>query len=264
MNDKLVRSGAPHSVTFNEVTHNALSPKNDLTEGEKKEINTNSGLPVPDGNGHEHPNSVALDSQENSIVSNGEAFASDKTKNQDISNIKKSPIKTHFKKIQSQLPLTDSQFREAIQRLEDRVHHFKESYPAENMQKIGNDVFNDNLQMVDDSKRFEKHLVYVGKQNIKDRSVIIDSPSDHVLQPSDDEKENSMHSTGTTESPLISKLIPTNEQVDSQANKSHLEELAPVIEDDHLQVQIKIMKQKLRHANQKLIDIQVNERKEME
>ena len=50
MSRKLVRSGVQHSVSFNPATRNAVSPKFDLDEGEKKSVeiqNTAGSLPKP-------------------------------------------------------------------------------------------------------------------------------------------------------------------------------------------------------------------------
>ncbi len=216
MDNKLIRSGAPHTVTFSEVTHNAIRPKNDLTAGEKKELITQSPT----------------------------------------------------EKIEVESPLADDHYHEAIQRLEDQVMRLKKKHYSDNRQKIGDDALTDNIQSVNESDRIEDNIVYLGKENIKDRFVSInsstaDSSSNLLIDEQISYKESSSVDAMNIEPHSDFNTL----QVDDIQTQSELEQLLPEVildaqdsassmTESQLQAQIRLMKQKLLKANRELIEIQ--------
>lgn len=216
MDNKLIRSGAPHTVTFSEVTHNAISPNNDLTAGEKKEL------------------------------------------------ISQSPTE----KIELESPLADDHYHEALQRLEDQVIRLKKKYYSDNRQKIGDDALTDSIQSVNESDRIDDNIVYLGKENIKDRFVSIDSSiaessSNLLIDEQDSNKESSPVDVLNIELQSDFNTL----QVDDIQTQSELEQVLPEealdaqdsassLTESQLQAQIRLMKQKLLKANRELIEIQ--------
>ena len=162
MNDKLIRSGAPHSVTFNEATRNALSPKNELSEAEKQEITKQSEVQSAHPPVQLATNHVAINSNDNSLASVNPIFSSEQINKQSLTVGKKSLPQNNFQKIENDSLLDENNFHDVIQRLEDRIQHFKENHHIDNRQTFS-----------DEANHLRKDMVYLGKKNIKDFSVPI-------------------------------------------------------------------------------------------
>ena len=92
MSRKIVRSGVQHSVSFNPATRNAVSPKHDLEEGEKKSIQLqNSAVSAP------------------KPIIKDDFFAEEKTHIQDrIQCVKEDQTKENRQQINSQKSISDN------------------------------------------------------------------------------------------------------------------------------------------------------------
>jgi hypothetical protein len=92
MSRKIVRSGVQHSVSFNPATRNAVSPKHDLEEGEKKSIQLqNSAVSAP------------------KPIIKDDFFAEEKTHIQDrIQRVKEDQTKENRQQINSQKSISDN------------------------------------------------------------------------------------------------------------------------------------------------------------
>ena len=246
MNDKLIRSGAPHSVTFNEATRNALSPKNELSEAEKQEITKQSEVQSAHPPVQLPTNHVAINSNDNSLASVNPIFSSEQINKQSLTVGKKSLPQNNFQKIENDSLLGENNFHDAIQRLEDRIQHFKENHHIDNRQTFS-----------DEANHLRKDMVYLGKKNIKDFSVPISTlesqPSASQFDVEDEKTKPSDESqTQSKETNVTQTKIKPSDTTPQELN------------DDDLQAQMRLMKEKLSKANQKLIDIQGQDRTDSE
>jgi len=257
MNDKLIRSAAPHSVTFNEVTHNAIRSTNDLTAGEKKEFLISTDVDQVETSDEIKENNSTSIIQDNSSRSNLAKFDADVLKEQNASTVKRAHIKKNIQKLEVESPLDENLYKEALHRLEDRVQHLKNKNISSNNQKITDEVLSNNSQLLSENERIEKNLVYVGKKNIKDHLIQINSHSQY-LSTSEDVDKSDIQKNQPAENNRQTAQSIINEQ--SIGNPSHEAsktlENHEALEESELQAQIRMMKEKLRKANKELIDIQ--------
>ena len=123
-------------------------------------------------------------------------------------------------------------------------------------------MLKDNIQRIDASRHFEKNWVYVGKQNIRDHSVSLPPSEYQQFQSKPWDGTESAELSSETESPgALDVQVPARPNQTLSAPKQ-LQETPQNDDEGKLQAQIRLMKKKLQVANQKLIDIQVNDRKE--
>ena len=122
MSRKIVRSGVQHSVSFNPATRNAVSPKHDLEEGEKKSIQLqNSAVSAP------------------KPIIKDDFFAEEKTHIQDrIQRVKEDQTKENRQQINSQKSISDNRQK------------FADDAPITTQQFFGNkDVLEENTAHID-------------------------------------------------------------------------------------------------------------------
>lgn len=256
MNSKLVRSSSPHSVAFNEVTRNAISPKNDLKSGDKKQV---AGVDKTLIGSEQLPDAARVKFEDEKKLSSLNAkFDTEAISDQTSTGISKSPIRTNRQHLDVQNPLDAHQFQEAVQRLEDRIQHFKATHHTDNRQTFtddalvdnrqtfAEDVLRDNMQLVPSHSAYENHKVYLEKKNIRDQLVHVQT-SESIAE-SDQMKLQ-------VEDEAASAMAQKNSNSPVPANQEPLE----MVEEDPLQAQIRLMKKKLRKANQTLVEIQAQD-----
>jgi len=122
MSRKIVRSGVQHSVSFNPATRNAVSPKHDLEEGEKKSVdlqNATGSTPKP--------------------IIKDNFFAEKKTHIKDeIHRVNEEHIKENKQQINSQKSISDNRQK------------FADDAPITSQQLFGsNDVLEENTAHID-------------------------------------------------------------------------------------------------------------------
>lgn len=244
MNSKLVRSSSPHSVAFNEVTRNAISPKNDLKSGNKKQLAGEDKTLI--GNEQLLDAARVKFEDEEKLSSLNATFDTEAIRDQTSTGISKSPIRSNRQHLDVQNPQDEHQFQEAVQRLEDRIQHFKATHHTDNRQTFADDVLRDNMQLVPSNSAYENHKVYLEKKNIRDQLVHIQT-SDPAAEP-DQVNLQVQNDAESAKSPKH-----------SESSTEALSESLEMVEEDPLQAQIRLMKKKLRKANQTLVEIQAQD-----
>ena len=266
MNKKIVLSNAPHSVTFNEVTHNAVRPQNDIIESDRNqqalkpcESDTVALVYKPE-------ESITENSCNPHIETNHSKFASETIADKKTYIGKRSKIKKNIQKIIVQSPLDDNLYRESLQKLKDQIQHLKEIQTSDNRQSFENSAYSSNIQYITNQEKIEKKLVYLEKQNIQDHLESADTtkkltpvvsfqtyPDLHQISEVAITPAQIENATGQVE-PQVQILEINNVNEMQDCVEGHL--LHKSSDESELQAQIRLMKQKLHKANQDLIDIQ--------
>jgi hypothetical protein len=124
MSRKIVRSGVQHSVSFNAVTRNAVSPKYDLEEGEKKSVDIQDPLGSV-------PKPIIKD----------DFFSENKTHIKDrIHRVNKDHLQENIQQINSQKCISDNRQK------------FENDGPITTQQFFGaNDVMEENTAQIDNN-----------------------------------------------------------------------------------------------------------------
>jgi len=156
MSSKLVRSGVQHSVSFNPSTHNAVSPKYALEEGEKKSVELQDdvcSIPKP--------------------TIKDDFFAEEKTHIKDrIHHVNEDQTKENRQQINSQKSISDNRQK------------FEDDAPITNHQFFGaNDVLEenkahiDNTHIVDHFARFSETVPPRSSAHLVSASSVTQNPS---------------------------------------------------------------------------------------
>ena len=137
MSRKIVRSGVQHSVSFNPATRNAVSPKYDLEEGEKKSVDlqkTTGSIPKPTikdnffAEKKDHIKDQILRINEDQIKEN----------KQQINNQKS--ITDNLQKIADDAPIITQQFFGSKDVLEENTAHIDKTHIVDHFARFSQTV----------------------------------------------------------------------------------------------------------------------------
>jgi hypothetical protein len=177
MSRKIVRSGVQHSVSFNPATRNAVSPKYDLEEGEKKSVELQD----------------AVDSIPKPIIKD-DFFAEKKTHIKDrIHRVNEEHIKENRQQINSQKSFSDNR-----QKFEDdapiTTHQFFGATDVieENSAHIGNTYIVDHFARFSETVPARSSAQLVSASSVTQNPSIARKPRNSVTKPNKQVKLNSL------------------------------------------------------------------------
>ena len=156
MSSKLVRSGVQHSVSFNPSTHNAVSPKYALEEGEKKSVELQDdvcSIPKP--------------------TIKDDFFAEEKTHIKDrIHHVNEDQTKENSQQINSQKSISDNR-----QKFEDDAPIITHQFFGANDVMQENTAHIDNTPIVDHFARFIQTVPTRSTAQLVSASSVTQNPS---------------------------------------------------------------------------------------
>jgi hypothetical protein len=156
MSSKLVRSGVQHSVSFNPSTHNAVSPKYDLEEGEKISVELQDdvcSIPKP--------------------IIKDDFFAEEKTHIKDrIHRVNEDHVHENRQQISSQKSISDNR-----QKFEDDAPIITHQFFGANDVMQENTAHIDNTPIVDHFARFSQTVPTRSTAQLVSASSVTQNPS---------------------------------------------------------------------------------------
>lgn len=227
MNDKLIRSGARHTVVFDERTRNAVSPHNE-----------SDGVDLPPEAIHDHLEIVSqaaddksapspLDNQAAPEQGATVAIPTEVISVQSTPTVPKKHLKSNLQKITVDQPTDSNKFHESVLHLKDQLLHFKTSTEA-----------------------FTDRMVYLEKKNIKDHRIKFDDSAHQATNPASVPSQkidpHGAHQEQETPSLFIAKN--THDPVMSKTASDHHH-------SNLLQERIDKLKKDVSHVNESLKDI---------
>jgi len=243
MPDKVVRSGVAHSVVTNEITRNAINPRNEFIE-----IDTTPLDAFSETLSETHANS--------SQAALNQPVVQDRYDTRTSLSAPKARITRNLQKLSPEKPTDNNLFFESLQKLEDRIQHLREQHPTQNQQHIGRHDITDNVQSNGPIESTRDRVLYKEKKNIRKnvQHITESSPvraSANLLSPAPE----------VTTRPINLEAMNL-EHLSVDDMNVLLDEAMKSFNEDELKARIRKMKERLASANQTLKEIEDQDAKD--
>lgn len=268
MPDNVFRSGVAHTVVTNEITKNAINPRNNFVTTDKKSLNDISDEFAQTPTDPEHD---AKPEAPNPIIQ-------DRYDTHESLSESKTQIKRNRQKLQHEA-LTDSHvFLESLHKVEERIEHLRAQHPTQNRQSLERHGITDNIQSLN-KKSYSDNRQLVPEKVIGNNFQSVGtgrSTRDRILyKEKKNIKENLQHLSETSahraSASLSAPTPPDNHSNPLDLAAINLQEMSVddmsvlldeamnTFNEDELRARIRKMKEKLATANQTLKNIEAND-----
>lgn len=233
MPDSIVRSGVAHTVVTNEITKNAINPRNQFIETDPTNLEDISDA---------FAQTTTASTESAQALTQPVIQESDDTHTS--LSMPKTHITTHLQKLAPEKPTDKNLFFESLQKLEDRIHHLRAQHPTQNEQSVGSIESTHDRFVYKEKKNISKNVQYITESTPARASANL--PSSPVADPA---------------SPIHLETVHL-EQMSVDDMNVLLDEAMNSFNEDELRARIRKMKERLASANQTLKEIEDQDAKD--